>query len=52
MLYKDLDKSNPNFEYVTKYIVKLTNDEIFNKKKISKYKVNKIMKLRKAIKII
>ena len=25
MLYKDLDKSNPNFEYVTKYIVKLTN---------------------------
>ena len=28
MLYKDLDKSNPNFEYVTKYIVKLTNDEI------------------------
>ena len=33
MLYKDLDKSNPNFEYVTKYIVKLTNDEIFNKKK-------------------
>ena len=35
MLYKDLDKSNPNFEYVTKYIVKLTNDEIFNKKKIS-----------------
>ena len=45
MLYKDLDKSNPNFEYVTKYIVKLTNDEIFNKKKISKYKVNKINRI-------
>ena len=45
MLFKDLDKSNPNFEYVTKYIVKLTNDEIFNKKKISNYKVNKINKI-------
>ena len=42
MWYKDLDKSNQNYEYVTKYIVKLTNDEIFNHKKISKYKVNKI----------
>ena len=50
MLYKDLDKSNPNFEYVTKYIVKLTNDEIFNKKKISKYKVNKINKRISPIK--
>ena len=45
MLYKDLDNSNPNFEYVTKYIVKLTNDEIFNKKKISNYKVKKINKI-------
>jgi release factor glutamine methyltransferase len=47
MLYKDLDKSDPNFEYITKYIVKLTNEEIFNKKKISKYKINKINRIIK-----
>lgn len=50
MLYKDLDKTDPNFEYVTKYIIKLTNEETNNKKKISKYKVNKINKILKKSK--
>ena len=52
MYYKDLlnkiDKQDiTNFNYLIKYKFNLSNDELNNKKVISKLKVNKILRLVK-----